>query len=77
MRCARALRATAISLSTVQDLHTVAQVGGWKSLTYLTAYHRATTEAQTEALAHIGSRILDSHKQLHDNMLSSDSDDSE
>ena len=33
-----ALRATAISLSVTCDVHTVAQVGGWKSLTYLTTY---------------------------------------
>lgn len=57
-RTSHAIRATAISLTPMDDVHTVSQVGGWKSMTYLTAYHRTPIDDRTTALANIGKRIL-------------------
>ena len=59
IRTSHALRATAISLSSQENVHTVAQVGAWKSMVYLTTYHRTPLKSQTAALAQIGSRVID------------------
>lgn len=61
VRTSHALRATAVSLSTPDDVHTVSQVGGWHSTTYLNTYHRTSITDRTRSLANIGSRILLSH----------------
>lgn len=58
-RSSHAIRATAISLSRMENVHAVAQVGGWKSLdTPMTIYRRTTASTATRALAQIGSRTL-------------------
>lgn len=72
IRTSHALRSTAISLSSVHDVHTVSQVGGWRSMNYYTTYHRTPLSSQAEALANIGSRIVDIHK-----MHESDGDSNE
>lgn len=49
-RTSHGIRATAISLTPHDDLHTVAQVGGWRSMAYLTTYHRTPIDDRTRAL---------------------------
>lgn len=70
IRTSHALRSTAISLTTPEHVHTVAQVGGWQTMTYLTIYHRSTLETKAKALSHIGARILESQSVQED--ISSD-----
>ena len=76
IRSSHALRATAISLSLTCDVHTVAQVGGWKSLTYLTTYQRASTDARTKALSRIGAKSHNPRRRTSDNPTSSENEDS-
>lgn len=71
-RTSHAFRATAVSLSNMEDVHTVAQVGGWRSMTYLTTYHITPITEQSRALANIGSRILMKHQ---DQEIRDDQDD--
>lgn len=59
VRSSHALRSTAISLSSMDDVHVVAQVGAWKSMQYLTTYHRTPIEARMKATANIGSRSIE------------------
>lgn len=61
VRTSHAIRATAVSTTPMEHVHTVAQVGAWKSMTYLTTYHRTPIDDQARALATIGSRILLQH----------------
>ena len=65
-RTSHAIRATAISLCPLDDLYTIAQVGGWKSMTYMTTYHRTPIEDRTTALANIGKRILIANHSMAD-----------
>lgn len=44
--------------STMEAVHTMAQVGKWKSQTYMDVYRRATNEAKVNAMAKIGSHML-------------------
>lgn len=74
LRSSHAIRATAISLSSLSDVQTVAQVGGWRSLIYLTTYRRASAEAKTSALARIGSRALQQQQVANFDALSLSSD---
>ena len=64
VRTSHALRASAISLSSQENVHTVAQAGAWKSLVYLTTYHRTPLKSQAAALAQIGSRVIDTTADL-------------
>lgn len=66
-RTSHAIRATAISLTPLDDVHTISQIGGWKSMTYLTMYHRTPTHDKAAALARIGKRILLADKQAREN----------
>lgn len=57
----------------MDDLHTVSQVGGWRSMTYLTTYYRAPPEDKTRALANICKRILLANQRMQE--AESDDDD--
>lgn len=56
LRTSHALRRSAISLSPIHLVETVAQTGGWKSLCYWEVYRRFDVDQRAEATSKIGSR---------------------